>query len=57
MENVEIKKEEVKEEVKKVVKKEKKDSVKVAFMKDRNEKRKVSGLAPAYSEEEIKAHK
>ena len=58
MENVEIKKEEVKKVAKKVVKKAaKKDMGKAKFMEDRNAKRVAAGLKPSYSKEEIESYK
>jgi len=62
MENVEIKKEESKAVVKKKpakkpAKNAKADPGLVKFMESRNEARKKAGLAPAYTEEQIKAHK
>jgi len=63
MKNVKVKdvKEEVKKEVeapkKAPIKKSKKNEGLAAFMEDRNAKRKAARLAPAYSEEEIKACK
>jgi len=60
MKNVKIK-DEVKEEVeapkKAPAKKNKKNDSLVAFMVDRNTKRKAAGLKAAYSEEEIKSYK
>ena len=58
MENVKVK-EEVKVEAPKKApaKKNKKNESLVAFMVDRNTKRKAAGLKAAYSEEEIKSYK